>query len=224
MAVKNVGLTQERIVEAAIAVIDEHGVAGCSMRRLGGELGVDAMAVYWHFPNKAAVLDAVVEHEARRMQSFEGRLPADPLEILVAFGVHMRRVLLEHPNLAPLVASRPLSQDELPATLVAGAAVMRAAGFADADIPLATEAMGNVGLGYVLQEAGLEQRRRELGLSFRKHQAGVKARLVEMSGDTSLEQAMVDHRLDERARDETFERSFRALLHGLRLGLGRPPA
>jgi TetR/AcrR family tetracycline transcriptional repressor len=53
-------LTEERIVDAALRVIDAEGLDALSMRRLGGELRVDPMAVYHHVANKDALLRAVV--------------------------------------------------------------------------------------------------------------------------------------------------------------------
>src|SRR5438477_13117854 len=53
-------LTRSRIAEAALAVVDRDGLDALSMRRLGAELGVEGMAIYRHFPNKAAVLAGVV--------------------------------------------------------------------------------------------------------------------------------------------------------------------
>jgi AcrR family transcriptional regulator len=52
-------LTRERIVDAALALIDAEGVDALTMRRLGSELGVQGMALYHHFANKDALLDAV---------------------------------------------------------------------------------------------------------------------------------------------------------------------
>jgi len=54
-------LTRERIVEAAMQMLDTHGQAGFSMRKLAGELGVDPMALYHHFSNRAALMHAVME-------------------------------------------------------------------------------------------------------------------------------------------------------------------
>ncbi len=55
-----VPLTPERIVHAAVALIDRTGVDGFTMRLLGAELGVEAMAIYKHLPSKQAVLDGVI--------------------------------------------------------------------------------------------------------------------------------------------------------------------
>jgi len=54
-------LSRLRIAQAALAIVDRDGLEALSMRRLGAELGVEGMAIYRHFPNKAAVLAGVVE-------------------------------------------------------------------------------------------------------------------------------------------------------------------
>ena len=54
-------LARERIVEAAMKIIDAEGLDALSMRRLGAELGVNPMAAYHYVPNKAALYDLVLE-------------------------------------------------------------------------------------------------------------------------------------------------------------------
>ena len=56
-----VPLTRQRVADAALAFIDEHGLDGLSMRKLGAELGVEAMSLYNHVDNKADLFDAVAE-------------------------------------------------------------------------------------------------------------------------------------------------------------------
>jgi AcrR family transcriptional regulator len=52
-------LTRERVVEAALELIDAEGIDALTMRRLGQELGVEGMALYTHVQNKDDLLDAV---------------------------------------------------------------------------------------------------------------------------------------------------------------------
>ena len=59
--VERTPLTREAIGAAALALIDRDGLESFSTRKLGAVLGVEAMAVYHHFPSKAALLDAVAE-------------------------------------------------------------------------------------------------------------------------------------------------------------------
>lgn len=57
--VERTPLSRERIIAAALALIDERGLARLSMRRLGAELGVEAMSLYKHVAGKEALLDGV---------------------------------------------------------------------------------------------------------------------------------------------------------------------
>jgi AcrR family transcriptional regulator len=54
-------LTRERVLRAAVALADERGIEALTMRTLGTELGVEAMSLYNHVPNKDGVLDGLVE-------------------------------------------------------------------------------------------------------------------------------------------------------------------
>lgn len=59
----NAGLTAEGIVVEALRIIDGQGLRRLTMRRLGDTLGVEAMAIYHHFPlGKEQLFDAIVEH------------------------------------------------------------------------------------------------------------------------------------------------------------------
>jgi len=217
------GLTREGIVETAIDVIDTAGVAGLTMRRLGAALDVDAMAVYGHFENKAALLDAVVEHEAQRLGDLRGPLPDEPIEAMLHIAHYLRAVLLDHPNLAPVVASRPLPQQGAPAIVQFGVGLLQQIGIPDEDIPVAAEALVTFILGFILQELGRSRWRAELGDAFDQQQVEICDRLAEMPMDTAIAQALVSRRLDDAATTVEFETGMRAMLHGLRLGHGRVP-
>lgn len=104
-------LSRDRIVATAIEFIDEHGLPGLTMRRLGEALGVEAMSLYRYVPGRENLLDAVVE-------SLTAQLEVDPAvrhvpdagweDFLVRLAHGVRRVALSHPKVFPLVASRPL--------------------------------------------------------------------------------------------------------------------
>lgn len=59
--VDGVRLTRPAIVAAAIGLLNDEGLDGVSLRKLAGRLGVRAPSLYWHFPDKAALLSAVLE-------------------------------------------------------------------------------------------------------------------------------------------------------------------
>ncbi len=133
-------LTQLRIAEAALALLDRDGLETLSMRHLGAELGVEGMAIYRHFPNKAAVLAGVVEILlAELVIPPPSGVPWQMVfrEVARAY----RALLLRHPHAIPLLAALPLSD---PATARAAGAVMaqlRAAGF---DAPSALKTLATI--------------------------------------------------------------------------------
>ncbi|MDJ0770701.1 MAG: TetR family transcriptional regulator [Ilumatobacter sp.] len=98
------GLDTAGIVDAALEIVDRDGLEALTMRRLGSELGVEAMSIYHHIPNKAALLEAMVEtmlpHEHRTEAS------SSPADLLADYAQHLRRTFLDHPNMAALAATR----------------------------------------------------------------------------------------------------------------------
>jgi len=52
---------RDDVVARALRVLDDHGLADLTMRRLGTELGVQPSAVYHHFPSKQVLLAAVAD-------------------------------------------------------------------------------------------------------------------------------------------------------------------
>src|SRR3954447_10403008 len=54
-------LSRERVLVAAVAFADEHGIAALTMRKLGHVLGVEAMSLYNHVANKDQLLDGMVD-------------------------------------------------------------------------------------------------------------------------------------------------------------------
>ncbi|HEV8545882.1 MAG TPA: TetR/AcrR family transcriptional regulator [Candidatus Limnocylindrales bacterium] len=58
---RRVPLTRDRVLRSAIRLADQGGIEALSMRKLGQALGVEAMALYYHFANKERVLDGIVD-------------------------------------------------------------------------------------------------------------------------------------------------------------------
>ena len=55
-------LSRDRVLTAAIALADDAGIEAVTMRRLGQELGVEAMSLYNHVANKDDLMNGMVEH------------------------------------------------------------------------------------------------------------------------------------------------------------------
>jgi AcrR family transcriptional regulator len=103
-------LERERILRAGVNFIEQHGVRQLSMRRLGAELGVEAMSLYRHIPSRESLLDGIVESVVDELYRdpevyVEPRHGWQDYMIRLAHG--LRRLALEHPQMFPVIATRP---------------------------------------------------------------------------------------------------------------------
>jgi AcrR family transcriptional regulator len=103
-AKRRAALTRERILRAAISLADRDGIESLSMRKLGQELGVEAMSLYNHVRNKVDMLDGMVD-----VVFSEIDLPADGIDWRTAMrqrAISARQALLRHPWAIGLMESR----------------------------------------------------------------------------------------------------------------------
>ena len=100
-------ITPELVFSTALELIDRDGADALSMRRLGAALNRDPMILYRHAPGKAALLDGVVETVLAQLKVD----PADPDWTAQLRGVarDYRALALAHPNVVPLLVTRPLA-------------------------------------------------------------------------------------------------------------------
>lgn len=126
-------LTRERIVSAALAIVDMDGLGALSMRRLGSELGVDPMAVYYHVPNKEALLDAIVEAVMADIDLAADDPKASAEERILIAARAYRDAMLAHANALPIVLTRgPRTPTAMrPVELLIG--ILRGAGLTPSD-------------------------------------------------------------------------------------------
>jgi AcrR family transcriptional regulator len=143
-------LTRERIVEAALAVVEENGLAAFSTRKLGERLGCEAMSIYHHFPSKQHLLDALVEHA---IASVEVPEPGPDGEARLRRTLESYRAMAHRwPALFPLVALHRLN---MPAGIRFIEAVLRVTHFKMQDPELTARhfrAMGYYLIGACLEE------------------------------------------------------------------------
>lgn len=149
------GLTRERVLDAAITLADTHGIDGLTMRRLGEALGVQAMALYNHVEHKDDLLDAMVDRVAESIV-----LPPDVPAAQAAghWAEHARRralaahaVLIGHPWVAPLWASRLALGPARMRSMDAALANLRRAGFPPGLLDQAYHTIENHILGHAMQ-------------------------------------------------------------------------
>lgn len=110
-------LSAERIRDVALELIEADGLDEFSTRKLGRALGVEAMAIYWYYPSKEALLDAVVENLIGRIDGPLDPVPApnaaaadkresDWIAALRRLAHAYRGIALDYPNAFPLLATR----------------------------------------------------------------------------------------------------------------------
>ena len=123
-----VALRRELIVSTALALVDREGLKALSMRRLGAELGVDPMAIYYYLPNKQALLDAIVEAVMTGIDLSVDIPAASPEQRILRAARAYRDAMLAHVNALPVVLSHgPATEAALrPVELLTG--ILRDAG------------------------------------------------------------------------------------------------
>ncbi|WP_400994953.1 TetR/AcrR family transcriptional regulator [Agromyces sp. GXQ0307] len=191
-------LTRERVLQAASDLADRDGLEALTMRALADMLGVEAMSIYHHLPNKDAILDGVVELTFAQVAAEAGGEGTGPAQTDAAGWapavrdriLGARRVLLRHPW-APVVIDRRKSFSPAMVAHVDGiVGIMRAAGMSHDLIHHSLHAIGNRIYGYVqeLSDDGqapppgqLEQMR-----SFAPHLAAMLAEVAHVDPESTL--------------------------------------
>lgn len=148
-------LTKEKIVDKALELLDAEGAEGISMRRLGDALGVEAMALYHHFPNKEAILDAVA---ARIIEEVGPAAPirpdADWKEIMLSGPAAAGRAVTAHPKSGWLFLGRHYQTAEGLQMMEAPLSLLAMAGFQGKQLVDAAHAIFAYTAGWYLLSSG----------------------------------------------------------------------
>ncbi|HEX9811471.1 MAG TPA: TetR/AcrR family transcriptional regulator C-terminal domain-containing protein [Burkholderiales bacterium] len=94
-------LSPERIVDAALVLVERDGLGAFSTRKLGQELGCEAMSIYHHFPSKAHLLDALVDRVINDLGLPPPKL--DPIERMRLVAYAYRAMAHRYPKLFQLI-------------------------------------------------------------------------------------------------------------------------
>jgi TetR/AcrR family transcriptional regulator, tetracycline repressor protein len=165
-------LSDERILQEALTLVDESGLQGLTTRALGRRLGVDSTAIYRHFRSKDELLTALADHlmgsgsQAPGSTDGDGSLRGQ----LRGACLSLRRALLAHPAMTAIVVRRPPREATTWAVTEHALGLLRQAGLADRDAARAYQALLSYTLGHAMLEApytalGPEQAAAELQAS-----------------------------------------------------------
>ncbi len=159
------GLTRERIITAAIDFVDRHALATLTMRRLGKELGVEAMALYRYVNGREDLLEGMVDRMVTELhlRADDALLTAtDSWQAYLQWLAHgVRSLARNHPKVFPLIATRHPSAPWLRPPLRSLRVVedflstLTARGFDDDRAVEAYRAFSSFLLGHLLLEASL---------------------------------------------------------------------
>jgi AcrR family transcriptional regulator len=144
-------LSLERIVAAAVELLDAEGLDGLKMRRLADRLGAGAMSLYWHVANKEEVLDlaldSVLEYQPNPHEQ-ERDWRAEVVHLLEDWRTRM----LRHPWSAPLLPRRALGPNIL-GRLERLGHILSGAGVPDAELNVAIWSLWNYVIGATVTRA-----------------------------------------------------------------------
>ena len=136
-----------------MTLADTDGLRGLTMRKLARQLGVEAMSLYYHFPNKDALLDGMVDLVFAEVELPQPDEPWQPA--MQRRAESLRAALLRHPWAVELLDSRKTPG---PATLTHHEAIIRNLREADFSWPLTAHAVSLIDayvFGFVIQEIQL---------------------------------------------------------------------
>lgn len=145
-------LDRTRIVAAALAIVDRDGLDALSMRKLGGVLGVEAMALYHYFPSKAVLVDAIVAFVLDRLQVPQRVPDLHWTDVVREVAGSFRGLGRDHPNVFPLLATIGLDNPASLAPAEAVLSVLTQAGLSPREAFDAFMALKSYVVGYAMWE------------------------------------------------------------------------
>jgi AcrR family transcriptional regulator len=98
-------LSRERIRAAALAIVDEAGLEGLSMRKLATSLGVSAPSLYFHYSTKDELVDDLVGEIFDQVDTSD--FEVGWREGLMTWARSYRAAIAQHPNIVPYLAHGP---------------------------------------------------------------------------------------------------------------------
>lgn len=144
-------ISREAILDASLAIADAEGLAGVTMQAVAQVLAVTPMALYRHVNDKSDLLDGLVEVLLTRVQ-----LPPDELpwqDRLRALGRSIRMIARQHPNVFPLLLTRPAVTPASLRAREAALAALRDAGLAGDQARRTERLLSTAILGFAASEA-----------------------------------------------------------------------
>ncbi|HXJ64945.1 MAG TPA: TetR/AcrR family transcriptional regulator C-terminal domain-containing protein [Actinomycetota bacterium] len=147
-------LNRDRVIAAALRIMDEEGLDAVTMRRVGRELGVEAMSLYNHVRDKDDILDGIAQAVLAGFRIPEADDWAESARLTAR---EFRRILLAHPGVMTLITERnkPFTNPDSLQVYEHVFELFRSAGLSTADAAQAFHVFGSYILGSVTMELGI---------------------------------------------------------------------
>ncbi|GAB3570771.1 TetR/AcrR family transcriptional regulator C-terminal domain-containing protein [Amycolatopsis endophytica] len=148
------GITRERIVAAALDLLDEKGMDALTVRALASRLGVAAPALYWHVRNKQELLDEMSTTVMRRVTDALSSVPSGAgwRDDLLTYGRVLRSQYLRHRDGARIFSGTRFSDPDVVKAKESWLARLTDAGFSLAGADDAVDLITAVVVGFVIEE------------------------------------------------------------------------
>ncbi|GAA3925931.1 TetR/AcrR family transcriptional regulator C-terminal domain-containing protein [Actinoplanes auranticolor] len=209
------GITRQRIVAAALELLNDQGMDALTVRALASRLGVGAPALYWHVRNKQELLDEMATFVMRRVTDAVSAIPPGTgwREDVAAYARMLRSEYLLHRDGARIFSGTRIADPDVVKAKEPWLARVTAAGFTLTQADDAVDLVTAFVVGFVIEEqerapaAGADPDR--YSLAGRDAWLGDGAELVKAAG----------HQRDD--GDPRFERQLGVILDGLAAQLSR---
>lgn len=197
-------LNREAILDGAMALIERDGPEALSMRKLGGSLGVEGMAIYHHFSGREDLLAGLADRLLRPLEELD--LGSNWRAACRTFATGLRQIAVARPATFKLVAMQPLPGHSL-GPVERLLEILVGAGFDPGSALAVYRATVSYARGYALGES--------TGFTVDAAGPGGLERLLALRADEFPILAGRTAELIELDADQAFELGLRALLAGL---------
>ncbi|GHD44929.1 TetR/AcrR family transcriptional regulator C-terminal domain-containing protein [Streptomyces galbus] len=149
-------LDRARVADTALALLNEVGLEGLTLRAIARELDVKAPALYWHFKDKQALLDEMATAMYRRMTADVGLAPGGTWQERLRATHHgLRSALLAYRDGARVFSGSRFTGTDHAVQMEETLRVFTAAGFTLAEAVRASSTAYAYTVGFVIEEQGV---------------------------------------------------------------------
>ena len=197
-------LSKERILDAALRLVDVGGTESLTMRRVADELGVSPMGLYRRVATRDEILDGLIDKALDALAVVPEPGAAWEVQLRSVF-LSVHRTLLAHPGLIAILTSQSISTTRAMRAVEHMLAALRGAGFSPDAAIAAVAALQSYTFGFTVQQ------RARTDADQRSHLSSLRA----LPADDFPQIHALAADFSAWASDEHFQTGLDWLLHGI---------